>query len=186
MVQIRKLALLREQAFSEMGADSLHPVVRAVALIAIANPCAGRFVRDLSDLIDAGARLAERVAPDLVKMLDGPAVSYGKGAILGTAGELEHGHALLHPKMGAPLRAAIGGGAAPIPSAVKIGPPGAMLDLPLAHKDDAWSRGHFDAITVSLGDAPRPDEILVAIALADGGRPLHRIGEGPPRSPGAH
>jgi hypothetical protein len=83
--------------------------------------------------------------------------------------------------MGRPLRAAIGGGAALIPSAVKIGPPGCALDLPLGHKDDAWSRGHFDAITVSLGDAPRPNEILVAIALADGGRLLHRIGEGAPR-----
>lgn len=181
MVQIRKLALLREQAFSEMGATGHHPVVRAVALIAIANPFAGHFARDLSDLIEAGARLSARVAPDLVKMLDGPPVAYGKGAIVGTAGELEHGHAVLHPKLGKPLREAIGGGAALMPSAVKIGPPGASLDLPLGHKDDAWSRGHFDAITVSLGDGPRPDEILVAIALADGGRLLHRIGEGAPR-----
>ena len=181
MVQIRKLALLREQAFSEMGADGAHPVMRAVALVAIPNPFAGRYVRDLTDLIEAGAAIAERVAPDLVKMLGGPAVSYGKGAIVGSSGEMEHGHALLHPKMGKPLRAAIGGGAALIPSAVKIGPPGTALDLPLGHKDDAWSRGHFDAITVSLGDAPRPNEILVAIALADGGRLLHRIGEGAPR-----
>lgn len=181
MVQIRKLALLREQAFSEMGADGARPVVRAVALIVIPNPFAGRYVRDLTDLIEAGAVLAERVAPDLVRMLDGPAISYGKGAIVGSSGELEHGHALLHPKMGKPLRAAIGGGAALIPSAAKVGPPGSALDLPLGHKDDAWSRGHFDAITVSLGDAPRPNEILVAIALADGGRLLHRIGEGAPR-----
>lgn len=181
MVQIRKLALLREQAFAEMGHTADRPVVRAVALIAIVNPCAGRFVRDLTDLIEAGAALSERVAPDLVRMLDGPAVAYGKGAIVGSSGELEHGHAVLHPKLGKPLRAAIGGGAALMPSAVKIGPPGSTLDLPLGHKDDAWSRGHFDAITVSLGDGPRPDEILVAIALADGGRLLHRIGEGAPR-----
>jgi hypothetical protein len=181
MVAIRKLALLREQAFSELGREGARPIVRAVALIAIANPFAGRFVDDLAELVDAGAALAARVAPDLVRMLDGPAVSYGKGAVVGVAGELEHGHALLHPRMGAPLRAAIGGGAALIPSAVKIGAPGAALDLPLGHKDDAWSRGHFDAITVSLGDAPRPDEILVVMALADGGRLLHRIGEGAPR-----
>lgn len=175
MVAIRKIALLREQAFSEMGQDGAQPVVRAVALIAIANPFAGRFVRDLTDLVEAGGALSARVAPDLLRMLDGPPVAYGKGAIVGTAGEIEHGHALLHPKMGAPLRAAIGGGAALIPSAAKIGAPGASLDLPLGHKDDAWSRGHFDAITVMLGDAPRPEEILVAIALADGGRLLHRI-----------
>jgi len=181
MTAIRKIALLREQAFSEMGRTGARPVVRAVAMVAIANPFAGRFAEDLAALIDAGAELAERVAPDLLRMLDGPAVSYGKGAVVGTGGELEHGHALLHPRMGRPLRAAIGGGAALIPSAVKIGAPGAALDLPLGHKDDAWSRGHFDAITVSLGDAPRPDEILVVMALADGGRLLHRIGEGAPR-----
>lgn len=181
MVAIRKIALLREEAFSELGEAGARPMVRAVALVAIANPFAGRFAADLTELVEAGATLAARVAPDLVRMLPGPAVSYGKGAIVGTAGEIEHGHALLHPKMGAPLRAAIGGGAALIPSAAKIGAPGAALDLPLGHKDDAWSRGHFDAITVSLGDAPRPDEILVVIALADGGRLLHRIGEGAPR-----
>jgi hypothetical protein len=181
MMAIRKIALLREQAFSEMGREAARPVVRAVALVAIGNPFAGRFEADLTALVDAGAELAARVAPDLLRMLDGPAVAYGKGAVVGLAGEIEHGHALLHPRMGAPLRAAIGGGAALIPSAAKIGAPGAALDLPLGHKDDAWSRGHFDAITVSLGDAPRPDEILVVLALADGGRLLHRIGEGAPR-----
>ena len=181
MVEIRKVTLLREQAFSEMGHSAKHPVVRAVALVAIHNPFARRFVGDLTELVDAGAALAQRFAGDLVKMLDGPAISYGKGAIVGPMGELEHGHALLHPRMGAPLRAAIGGGAALIPSAAKMGGPGTAIDLPLGHKDDAWSRGHFDAITVSLGDAPRPNEILVAIALADGGRLLHRIGEGAPR-----
>lgn len=181
MAAIRKIALLREEAFAEMGRAGARPVVRAVAMIAIANPFAGRFVPDLTELVDAGADLAERVAPDLLRMLDGPAVSYGKGAIVGLAGEIEHGHALLHPRMGKPLRAAIGGGAALIPSAAKIGAPGAALDLPLGHKDDAWSRGHFDAITVSLGDAPRPDEILVVMALCNGGRLLHRIGEGAPR-----
>lgn len=181
MVAIRKIALLREEAFAEMGTPAPRPVVRAVAMIVIANPFVGRFVADLSELVDAGAELAERVAPDLLRMLPGPAVSYGKGAIVGAAGEIEHGHALLHPKMGRPLRAAIGGGAALIPSAAKIGGPGTPFDLPLGHKDDAWSRGHFDAITVSLGDAPRAEEILVVIGLADGGRLLHRIGEGAPR-----
>ena len=181
MVQIRKLAFLSEQSFSEVGHRAEHPVTRAVALIAIVNPFARYFVRELEDLVDAGAALAERVGPELLKLLRGPPVAYGKGAIVGSAGELEHGHAVLHPRLGKPLRAAIGGGAALMPSAVKLGPPGASLDLPLGHKDDAWSRPHFDTITVSLGDAPRPDEILVAIALSDGGRLLQRIGEGPPR-----
>lgn len=181
MIAIRKIALLREEAFGEGGTPGARPVVRAVAMVAIENPFAGRFVADLSELVEAGATLATRVAPDLLKMLGGPAVSYGKGAIVGTAGEIEHAHALLHPRMGAPLRAAIGGGAALIPSAAKVGAVGAALDLPLGHKDDGWSRGHFDAITVSLGDAPRPREILVVMALCDGGRLLHRIGEGAPR-----
>jgi hypothetical protein len=175
MVAIRKIALLREEAFSEMDEAAARPVVRAVALVVIANPFAGRFVADLTALVEAGGALAARVAPDLVRMLVGSAVSYGKGAIVGAAGEIEHAHALLHPKMGAPLRAAIGGGAALIPSAAKVGAVGASLDLPLGHKDDAWSRDHFDAITVSLGDAPRADEILVAMALCDAGRLLPRI-----------
>ncbi|MEO3474147.1 amino acid synthesis family protein [Roseomonas sp. CAU 1739] len=181
MVEIRKVTLLREQAFAEMGHAAKRPVVRAVALVAIQNPFARRFIGDLTELVDAGAALAQRFAGDLVKMLDGPAVSYGKAAIVGSMGELEHGHALLHPRMGAPLRAAIGGGAALIPSAVKLGGPGTAIDVPLGHKDDAWSRGHFDAITVMMGDAPRPEEIVVVMALADGGRLLHRIGEGAPR-----
>lgn len=181
MVEIRKVSLLREQALSEAGQKARHPVVRAVALVAIHNPFARRYVVELDELIDAGAALAEQFVPDLLKMLDGPAVAYGKGAIVGALGELEHGHALLHPRMGKPMRAVIGGGAALIPSSVKLGAPGSSLDLPLGHKDDAWSRGHFDAITVMMGDGPRPDEIVVAMALADGGRLLHRIGEGPPR-----
>lgn len=181
MVDIRKVTLLREEAFAEMGQAGPRPVVRAVALVAIGNPFARRYVEDLSVLVEAGATLAQRFAGDLVAMLAGPPVAYGKGAIVGAMGELEHAHALLHPRMGAPLRAAIGGGAALIPSAAKLGGPGTALDLPLGHKDDAWSRGHFDAITVMMGDGPRPDEIVVVMALADGGRLLHRIGEGAPR-----
>jgi hypothetical protein len=151
MPDIRKLVYLREESFAEAGRTAPRPIIRAVALILIGNPYAG------------------------------PAVSYGKGAIVGAAGELEHAAAILHPALGRPLREAIGGGAAIIPSAAKMGGPGSALDLPLGHKDDVWSRGHFDAITVSLGDGPRPDEILVVIGLADGGRLLHRIGEGAPR-----
>jgi len=181
MPDIRKIAYLREESFAEAGRVAPRPIIRAVALILIGNPYAGRYQEDLSPLVEFGPALAARVAPELVKLLDGPAVSYGKGAIVGPARELEHGAAILHPKLGRPLRDAIGGGAAIIPSSAKMGGPGSALDLPLGHKDDVWSRGHFDAITVSLGDGPRPDEILVVIGLADGGRLLHRIGEGAPR-----
>lgn len=181
MLNIRKLQTIREEAFSELGAKAERPVIRAVSLAVIQNPFAGRFVEDLTPLWEIGALLAERLMPDLVRLLSGPAVSYGKGAVVGVAGEMEHGGACIHPRLGKPMRTAIGGGAAIIPSNVKVAAAGTPLDLPLGHKDDAWSRGHFDAITVSLGDAPRPGEILVAMALCDGGRLLHRIGEGAPR-----
>ena len=96
-------------------------------------------------------------------------------SIVGTAGDIEHAAALLHPRMGKPIRAAIGGGAAIIPSNVKIGAVGEVLDVPLGHKDDVWSFDHFDTISVMVPNAPRPDEIVVIVALADGGRPRPRV-----------
>jgi hypothetical protein len=124
----------------------------------IRNPFAGQFVEDLKSLFEAGATLEENLMPQLVKLLDGPAVSYGKGAIVGVAGEMEHGGACVHPMLGKPMRAAIGGGRAVIGSNVKVAAAGALLDVPLGHKDDSWSFPHFDTITVSVPDAPRPDE----------------------------
>src|SRR6202035_1088800 len=112
---------------------------------------------------------------------DGPAISYGKGAIVGVAGELEHGGACVHPMLGKPMRAAIGGGKAVIGSNVKVAAAGALLDVPLGHKDDSWSFAHFDTITASVADAPRPDEILVVMAIADGGRLRNRCGSEPIR-----
>src|SRR5690606_24658778 len=100
--------------------------------------------------------------------------SYGKGALVGTAGEMEHGGACIHPMLGKPMRAALGGGQAIIPSNVKLAPPGASLDLPLGHKDNVWSFDHFDTVTVAIADAPRPDEIVVVMGIADGGRPWPR------------
>jgi hypothetical protein len=117
--------------------------------------------------------------PDLVRLLPNPAISYGKGAIVGTGGEFEHGGACIHPMLGKPMRAAIGGGKAVIPSNVKVAPAGTSLDVPLGHKDDPWSFDHFDTITVSVPDAPRADEIIVIMALADGGRLLPRCGSAP-------
>ena len=104
------------------------------------------------------------------------AESYGKGAIVGEAGELEHAAAILHPKMGAPLRAAVEKGAALVPSSKKRGGPGQDLDIPLGHKDAAYVRSHFDGVEIRLNDAPRANEILVAIAVTDSGRPLPRVG----------
>lgn len=181
MPEIRKIVTLREQVLAEMGHRPPRPVVRAVALAVIANPFAGRRAGDLSPLFRAGAALGERLMPELVRLLDGPAVSYGKGAIVGVAGEMEHGGACIHPMLGRPMRAAIGGGQAVIPSNVKVAAAGAPLDLPLGHKDDPWSFAHFDTITVMLADAPLPEEILVALAIADGGRLDNRCGSGPAR-----
>lgn len=181
MIDIRKIVTIREAVMSEMGVAAPRPVVRAVGLAVIRNPYAGRFAEDLRQLFEAGAMLGERLMPDLVRLLDGPAVSYGKGAIVGVAGEMEHGGACCHPMLGKPMRAAIGGGKAVIGSNVKVAAAGASLDVPLGHKDEPWSFPHFDTITVAIADAPRPDEIVVAIAIADGGRLCNRCGVEPIR-----
>jgi len=181
MVEIRKITTTREVVFSELGVKAPSPVVRAVGKVVITNPFAGRFVEDLRPLFEAGAMLGERLMPDLVKLLGGPAVSYGKGALVGVDGEMEHGGACVHPMLGKPMRAAIGGGKAVISSNVKIAAAGTILDVPLGHKDDSWSFAHFDTITVSVADAPRPNEILIAMAIADGGRLQNRCGTAPIR-----
>ena len=155
--------------------------MRAVGIAVIRNPFAARWAEDLRPLFEVGAGLGERLMPELVRMLEGPAVSYGKGALVGVAGEMEHGGACMHPMLGRPMRAAIGGGQAVIGSNVKVAPPGTPLDVPLGHKDDAWSFEHFDTITVSVPDAPRPDEIVVVMAIADGGRLNNRCGSAPIR-----
>jgi hypothetical protein len=181
MTDIRKIVTLREIVFSELGAPAVRPIVRAVGMAVIRNPFAGRRVTDLRELFEAGAALGERIMPELVKLLDGPAVSYGKGALVGVDGEMEHGGACVHPMLGRPMRAAVGGGQAVISSNVKVAAAGAILDVPLGHKDDSWSFAHFDTITVSLADAPRPAEIVVVVAIADGGRLDNRCGEAPIR-----
>lgn len=102
--------------------------------------------------------------------------SYGKAAAVGADGELEHAAAILHPKLGAPVRKALGKGAALIPSSKKRGPPGVALDISLGHKDAAFVRSHFDGMEVRINDAPRANEIMVAVAVTDSGRPLPRVG----------
>jgi hypothetical protein len=179
MLQIRRSIVLREVVASDMGKPVARPIVRAVAMAAIGNPFAGRYVEDLTELFEAGRALGEEFAPQLVRLLANPPISYGKGAIVGLNGEFEHGGACLHPMLGKPMRAAIGGGKAVIPSNVKVAACGASIDVPLSHKDDSWSFDHFDTITVSMPDAPKPDEILVVLTIADGGRPHPRCGTAP-------
>ena len=139
MIDIRKIVTMREIVFSELGHQAPRPVVRAVGIGVIRNPFAGRFSEDLRPLYEAGAALGERLMPELIRLLDGPAVSYGKGALVGVAGEMEHGGACCHPMLGRPMRAAVGGGKAVISSNIKVAAPGTPLDVPLGHKDNSWS-----------------------------------------------
>ena len=177
-MMIRKILVLKETVYADGGRETTGAVTRAAGIAVISNPYAGRYVEDLASMFDLGAELAERLLPEMTAQLARPAVAYGKAAIVGVNGELEHAAALLHPKMGKPIRAAIGGGEAIIPSTSKVAAAGATIDVPLGHKDNVWSFDEIDTFTICVPDAPRPDEILVVIALADGGRPRARIGKG--------
>ena len=177
--KIRKLIVSVEETHEEMGRKIAPPTRKACALAVIENPCTGRFEADLDVLVKIGEELGGLLGARAVAALGvKPAQieSYGKAAIVGEAGELEHAAAILHPILGKPLRAAVEKGAALIPSAKKRGGMGARIDVPLGHKDAAFVRSHFDAIEVGVADAPRANEIVVAIVVTDSGRPLPRIG----------
>ena len=174
--KIRKLAVFVEETHEEGGRAVAPPTRRAAAVAVIENPFAGRYVEDLSELIDMGEELGALLAQRAVAALGAPVESYGKAAAVGENGELEHAAAILHPKMGAPVRTVLGKGAALIPSSKKRSGPGTTLDIPLGHKDAAFVRSHFDGMEVQINDAPRANEIMVAVAVTDSGRPLPRIG----------
>jgi hypothetical protein len=174
-MDIRRIVLVKDAIHAEGGLPASGVVTRVAACAVIANPLAGRAVDDLSELIAFGAELGEKLVQEALTLLRKPAVSYGKAAIIGVNGDIEHGAAILHPRMGKPMRDAIGGGQALIPSNVKIGAAGAGIDVPLGHKDDAWSFDEIDTLGVTVSGAPRPDEILAIVALADGGRPRPRV-----------
>jgi hypothetical protein len=176
---IRKLVVVVDEVHKEMGRTVSPPTRRALAMAVIANPYAGRYSESLDELVNIGEELGGLLGERCVQALGiSPerAESYGKAAIVGEAGELEHAAAILHPKLGAPLRKAVHKGAALVPSAKKQGGPGTPIDVPLGHKDAAYVRSHFDAIEAHISDAPRAGEILVAVAVTDSGRPLARIG----------
>lgn len=178
-VVVRKIVTVVEETLMEMGKGVNPPVRRSAAIAVIENPFAGRYVEDLSPLIAIGEELGELLAKKAVAALgiDGTKVhSYGKAAAVGENGELEHAAAILHPKMGTPVRKALGKGAALIPSSKKRSGPGTTLDIPLGHKDAAFVRSHFDGMEVQINDAPRANEIMVALAVTSGGRPLPRVG----------
>jgi hypothetical protein len=177
--KIRKIVTVVEETRSEMGRVVDPPTRRAASIAVIENPFAGRYVENLQELIDIGEELGGLLAEYAVNALgiEGPrAESYGKAAAVGENGELEHAAALLHPKLGTPVRKVLGKGAALIPSSKKRGGPGVALDIPLGHKDAAYVRSHFDGMEVRIADAPRANEIMVAVAVTDSGRPLPRVG----------
>ena len=175
-MEIRRLHLIRDRIYAEGGLPAKATAVSRVAASAvIVNPLTGQVKEDLNILIAYGATLGEQLSKEAIAFLNRPVVSYGKAAIVGTGGDIEHGAAIMHPKMGMPIRATIGGGKALIPSNVKIGAAGAQIDVPLGHRDDPWSFDEIDTLTVQVPGAPRPDEIIVILALADGGRPRPRI-----------
>ena len=177
--RIRKIAVNIEETHQEMGKRITPMTRKAVALAVIENPFAGQYVEDLSQLMEIGSELGALLGRRCVEALGispNEAESYGKSAMVGENGELEHAAAVLHPKLGAPLRNEVEKGAALVPSSKKMGGPGQVLDVPLGHKDAAYVRSHFDGIEVRLNDAPKSNEILVAVAVTDSGRPLPRVG----------
>lgn len=177
--KIRKVITIVEDTVREMGRN-VDPVTRKAAAIAIIeNPCSGEFVEDLEVLMGIGEELGDllgRRAVEALGVSPDEIQSYGKAAVVGAAGELEHAAAILHPRLGKPLRAAVEKGAALVPSAKKMGAAGTPIDVPLGHKDAAYVRSHFDGMEVRVHDAPRGNEILVAVAVTDSGRPFPRVG----------
>ena len=175
---IRKVAVFVEDIHHDGGPAPEHPHRRAAAMALVRNPFAGRYAADLQSAMDdlkpLGRLLTERLIDALgsdTAVIDG----YGKGAIVGIDGEIEHG-ALWHVPGGYAMRERLGASKAIVPSAMKVGGFGASLDVPLGHTNAAYVRSHFDAITVSAPDGPKPDEILFVLAMACGGRVHSRMG----------
>ena len=179
IAKIRKMVTVVDEIHYEMKQQINPPTRRAAAIAVIENPFADKYVEDLEMLMQIGEELGAILGKRCIKALGikpSAAQSYGKAALIGENGELEHGAAILHPRMGAPLRKEVEKGAALVPSSKKRGSMGDPLDIPLGHKDAAYVRSHFDGMEVRVNDAPRANEILVAIAVTESGRPLPRVG----------
>ena len=179
MIQIRRVFTHLEEIRHEFGPVADVPLLRGAIGAVLTNPFAGRYEPDILPMMDALQDVGLDMAQRLLKAMAVPAErieTYGKGAIVGEAGELEHAAAILHPKLGAPLRVAVEKGAALVPSSKKMGGLGTAIDVPLGHKDAAYVRSHFDAMEARVADAPRANEIVVAVVVTDSGRPLPRVG----------
>ena len=178
-MEVRKYVTILEEIRMDGGRKMDPSGKRAAAVAVIKNPLAGQFVDDLTPLMDIGEELGSilgKMAVDALGILPENAESYGKAAIVGENGEREHAAAILHPKLGKPFRDSVGGGKSLIPSAKKVGGMGTEIDVPINFKDAAFVRSHFDAMAVRIDDAPKADEIVVALVVTDCGRPHPRIG----------
>ncbi len=176
--EIRKVVIQVEETHREAGRAVDPPTRKVVAAAVVTNPYAGRYVEDLAPLYDLGAEVSGYLADRAVVALGvqpADVTAYGKGAIVGVDGEIEHAAAILHPLFGAPVRRAVDHGEDIIPSTKKLGGPGATIVMPITNKDDIWSFDEMDAAELTIPDAPHADEIVVCVVLAVGGRPLHRI-----------
>ena len=179
LAKIRKMVTIVEDTLEEGSQEILPPARRAAAIAVVENPFAGIYQEDLEALMAIGEELGSLLGDKCVVALGvtpKAVQSYGKAALVGENGELEHAAAILHPRLGKPLRSAVEKGAALVPSNKKRGGMGNPLDVPLGHKDAAYVRSHFDGMEVRINDAPKANEILVAIAVAESGRPLPRVG----------
>lgn len=174
-VSVRKWVCQVEEVLIEGGRAGAKPRRRVVAAAVVSNPYAGIWSPDLDLLIDAGEVLATELTTRALQLLGGPIEAYGKGGVVGEHGELEHVAAVLHPKFGAPTRR-LSDGVSILPSVKKLGGIGASLDIPVHHKRAMTIRSHFDAVEFRVGDAPRGDELLIALAVTDGPRPHARVG----------
>jgi hypothetical protein len=178
-LKLRKLYTVIEETQADGSVRLDNPTRKAAAAAVFNNPFAGKYQEDLSLLYQLSEELGDMLTKKAVAALGiAPerAESYGKGAIVGEHGELEHCAAIMHPALGKPMRNNVGGGKALVPSAKKLGYPGAALDVPLGYKDAAYVRTHFDAMEVRIPDAPRADELVLIVVVTDSGRPLPRIG----------
>jgi hypothetical protein len=175
-IEIRKVVTIVEEVRSEAGIVAPRPLRRVATAAVVSNPYAGRYQEDLSALVEFSRELGRLLGTRAVEALGDAPESYGKAAIAGVNGEQEHANAFLTTTFGDELRRAVGGGTAWITSATKVGPLGASLDVPLAYKDALYVRSHYDAMEVRIPDAPRPDEVVVIVAITNGGRLNARLG----------
>ncbi len=178
LVQVRELVTVIEEIRHEFGPPARKPRLRAAVLAAIRNPYAGGYVTDILPMMEALKPLGLEMSRRLIDALGGnpkTIEAYGKGGIVGEAGELEHG-ALWHVPGGYAMRELLGGAKAIVPSATKLAGIGARIDIPLHHREAAYVRSHFDSIEVGIPDAPRRDEIVFVLAMTTGSRVHARVG----------